>query len=44
MFLFRDGFIPVNKELRCALQTIIGVGWRKSLVISTKIGFHTLFL
>lgn len=37
-FLFRDLKIPGNKELRCALQHIWGIGWNKSLLVSTKIG------
>ena len=37
-FLFRDLKIPGNKELRCALQHIWGVGWNKSLFVSSKIG------
>jgi len=39
MFLFRDKEIPLNKELRVALQSIWSVGWHKSLVITSKLGF-----
>jgi small subunit ribosomal protein S13 len=38
MFLFRDFNLPLNRELRSSLQTIKGVGWRKSIVIAAKVG------
>jgi small subunit ribosomal protein S13 len=39
MFSFRDFDLPLNTELRSSLQTIRGVGWRKSIVVAAKVGF-----
>ena len=44
MFLFRDKQIPLNKELRPAIQEIWSIGWLKSLVITTKLVLAIRFL
>lgn len=38
MFLYRQTNLPELKEIRNALQSIFGIGWHKSLLISAKIG------
>lgn len=43
MFLFRDKEIPLNKELRVALQSIFSIGWHKSVLIASKLGFSYPF-
>src|SRR6201992_4031812 len=39
MFSFRSHDLPLNRELRCSLQSIKGVGLRKSSFIASKFGF-----
>lgn len=39
MFSFRNFELPLNKELRCSLQSIRGIGIRKSNLILSKFGF-----
>ena len=39
MFSFRNLDLPLNKELRSSLQSIKGVGFRKSHFIAAKFGF-----
>lgn len=43
MFLFRDKEFLINKELRCSLQGLWGVGWHKAALISNKLGFSYPF-
>jgi small subunit ribosomal protein S13 len=43
MFSFRNTELPLKRELRSSLQTIKGVGWRKSIFISSKFGFSYPF-
>lgn len=38
MFSFRDQDLPFDRELRASLQTIMGVGWRKSILVTSKAG------
>jgi len=38
MFLFRDKYIPLKKEILPALQAIWSIGWVKALSISAKLG------
>jgi hypothetical protein len=38
MFSFRNFVLPLNRELRSSLQTIGGMGYRKSIFICAKIG------
>lgn len=39
MYSFRDYDLPSHRELQSALQSIKGVGWRKSMVTTAKFGF-----
>ena len=39
MFSFRDTDLPINRELRSALQAIMGVGWYKSTLLAARFGF-----
>lgn len=43
MFLFRDFTLIDQKEVRSALHVIFGVGWYKSILILSKIGFSYPF-
>ena len=43
MFFFRNSILPLNRELRAALQTIPGIGYRKSMFICAKVGFRYPF-
>lgn len=38
MFSFRNKDLPYDRELHSSLQCISGVGWRKSIIISSKVG------
>lgn len=38
MFIFRDKYIPLNKEIVSSLQAIWSIGWNKATLISTKLG------
>lgn len=38
MFLFRDFTLDSNKEIRVALRQIYGVGWRKAIYVTSRIG------
>ncbi len=37
-FIYKKFTFPFQKEARCSLQVIKGIGWYKSMWISTKIG------
>lgn len=39
MFSFRNYDLPDSRELRCSLQSIKGIGWRKSFWITARLGF-----
>lgn len=39
MFSFRNQDLPENREITAALRHIWGVGYRKSILIVTKLGF-----
>lgn len=44
MFLYKQYLLNENKELRCTLQLIYGIGLYKSLVICSKYGISYPFL
>ncbi len=39
MYIYKKVYLPINKELRCSLRKIKGVGLYKSNLIAIKIGF-----
>lgn len=43
MFIYRSCYLPMNRELRFALQVIPGIGFRKSFYICAKLGFSFPF-
>lgn len=44
MFLYKQYTLNENKEIRCSLQFIYGIGWYKSLIICSKLGLSYPFL
>lgn len=38
MFSFRNKDLPLKREIRSSLQFLNGVGWRKAVLISSKVG------
>jgi len=38
MFLYKNNNLNMNKEIRASLQSIFGIGWYKSIIITSKIG------
>lgn len=44
MFVYKQYTIELNKEIRLSLQTIYGIGWYKSSIISIKLGLSFPFL
>jgi len=43
MFLYKQVYLSINKEIRNSLTDIYGIGRYKAMVISTKIGFSFPF-
>lgn len=43
MYSFRNFDLPNNRELRNALHVISGVGWRKSILLTSKCGIYYPF-
>jgi len=44
MFLYKQYNLNLDKEIRASLQSIYGVGWYKSIIITSKIGLSYPFL
>ena len=44
MFVYKQYSININKEIRLSLQSIYGIGWYKSSLISIKLGLAFPFL
>lgn len=44
MFVYKHFTLDTNKEIRLSLQTIFGVGWHKSSIISIRLGLSFPFL
>lgn len=42
MFLFRQKALPYT-DIRSSLRNIYGIGWLKSIVITSKMGYLILF-
>lgn len=40
MYSFRNYDLPTDKELRNALRVVSGIGWRKSIVYTSKCGIY----
>jgi len=43
MFAYKKVYLPLKREVRCSLQAIKGIGWYKSIWISSKIGLSYPF-
>jgi len=43
MFLFRDKYIPLNREIIASLQEVWSIGWHKASLITTKLGLSYPF-
>jgi small subunit ribosomal protein S13 len=44
MFIYKQYSLDMNKEVRLSLQTVYGIGWHKSNLISIKLGLSFPFL
>jgi small subunit ribosomal protein S13 len=44
MFIYKQYTLNINREVRCSLQTVYGIGWHKSNLISIKLGLCFPFL
>lgn len=44
MFIYKQLTLNINKEIRLALQAILGIGWHKSNIIGSKLGLSFPFL
>jgi len=44
MFIYKQYSLNINKEVRLSLQSIYGIGWYKSSLISIKLGLSFPFL
>jgi len=44
MFVYKQYTLNVNREVCLALQIIYGIGWHKSIIISTKMGLSFPFI
>jgi len=43
MFVYKQYTLNTNKEIRLAIQSIYGIGWHKSNLISSKMGLSFPF-
>jgi len=44
MFIYKQYNLNINREVRLSLQSIYGIGWYKSTIISTKMGLSFPFI
>ena len=44
MFVYKQDTLNVNRELRCSLQKIYGIGWYKAGLVGSKMGLSFPFL
>jgi small subunit ribosomal protein S13 len=44
MFIYKQVTLNINREVRLSLQTIFGIGWYKSNIISVRMGLSFPFL
>ena len=44
VFVYKQYTLNINREIRLSLQTIYGIGWHKSIIISSKMGLSFPFL
>jgi len=44
MFIYKQVTLDINKEIRLSLQSIFGVGWYKSSLVSIRMGLSFPFL
>jgi ribosomal protein S13 len=45
MYLFREATLELDREIRCSLKNIYGLGLRKAIYISSRVGLsHPFYL
>jgi len=44
MFIYKHFTLNINREIRLSLQSIFGIGWHKSNIISSKMGLSFPYL
>jgi len=38
IYVYKKIYLPLQREVRSSLQAIVGIGWHKSICMSSKVG------